>query len=241
MSLLGDQRTRLAAVMLTAVALIATVTAIFTGYLTLSVGDQYGHPGSAGWNLLNQGKSGNDASITVHHVIASDYGVHVVYSITMDAPNGRLSSDIVTKPIIDGTKVTDSTTDYMVATDDDKSAVRIASLGEPIPGGRTYGMNVAGFDANNKQNDLSIDVVEDQTPGTVEGGISFMTHPDPEAVHLLHGGYWVLGPQGTTFGVLPSGVIETMETPSYFMISPDQAIREITFEELVAFNEEQRQ
>ena len=99
--------------MLTAVALIATVTAIFTGYLTLSVGDQYGHPGSAGWNLLNQGKSGNDASITVHHVIASDYGVHVVYSITMDAPNGRLSSDIVTKPIIDGTKVTDSTTDYV--------------------------------------------------------------------------------------------------------------------------------
>jgi hypothetical protein len=93
-------------------------------------------------------------------------------------------------------------------------------------------MNVAGFDANNKQNDLSIDVVEDQTPGTVEGGISFMTHPDPEAVHLLHGGYWVLGPQGTTFGVLPSGVIETMETPSYFMISPDQAIREITFEDL---------
>ena len=198
-----------------------------------------GYPGSTGWQLLDQKKDVDGVSIHVHHVFASHNGIHVVYSANAVTGSGRLSPSVVTKHVTDGTLAADSTADRLVATDD-RAAVRIASIGKPAAGRTTYGMNVAGLDTNDSRASLSVDIMADETPGVVEEGISLISHPGPEAPYLLHGGYWVFGPHGTTFGILPSSVIATEETPSYFMIAPDGTIREITFDELVAFNEEHR-
>ena len=168
----------------------------------------------------------------VHHVFIYPHSIHAVYSVKAEAVGVRLGSASVTKVIKDGTVTADPVADHLVGTDG-RSAVRIASLGKPVPDISRYGMNVV-VNTDEGQADLSIDVIEPETPGVVEGGDIFMSNPDPEAAHLL-GDYDSVWPDGTTFSVVLSGVIPTEDTPSYFMINRDGAIREITFEEAVDF------
>ena len=247
-SLLGDPRTKWSAAVLIAVVLLVAGIVMVKNYVVRSVDDQAiatdvipqptglpGYPGSTGWKLLDLEKSSDQISVTVHHVIASHYGIYAVYSVKAKSPKTRLDSASVIKHIADGKMTTDPTTDFLLGTDG-RAAVHVASLGKPVPGVLRHGMNVA-VDTDKGTADLSLDVVEGETPGVVAEGVSFMTNP--EAANLHHGGYSGGGPQGVTFGVHPGSVITTDSTTSHFMISPDGAIREITFEELVAFNKEQ--
>lgn len=257
MSLLRDPSTQWSAALLIAVVLLVTGIVMVKTYAVRSVDDQaigmeidsrpaereeldqkesgpLGAPGSPGWKLLDLQKSADQISMTVHHVIASPHGIYAVYSVKVKSPNDHLDSTSVTRHIADGKMIADPTADYLVGADD-RATVRIASLGKPSPGVSRYGMNVA-VDTNKGTADISLDVVESETPGIVRGGVSFMTNP--EATYLLHGGYWVIGPQGTTFGVSPGSVIATEDKPSYFMISPEGALWKIKFKDLVDFNEQ---
>ena len=208
-------------------------------YLALSTDSQIspiGQAPSTGWQLLDQEKSADRVSIQVHHVVATHNGIHVIYSAKANATSGQLTSDVVARRVTDGTMTDDSIEDRLVATDG-VTAIRIVSLGKPVPGTTKYGMNLTGFDADDGMGGISIDIISDETPTVIEDDISLVSHPDPEVTNLLYGGYSVIGPNGTTFGILPGRVISAEHTPAYFMIAPGGMIREITFEELVAFNE----
>ena len=193
-----------------------------------------GYPGMTGWELLEGEKTNGQISITVHHVFAGEYGIHVVYSIEVEDPNGRLSPDVVTSHFVDGT-VTEPIADYLVATNG-KASVRVASLGKPASGGTTRGINVA-VDTDKGRTDLSLDVIRPERPGGFPGGSSMMSNRDPEVAHLL-GGYTASRPRVELFGVVASGVIPTEDAPSYFMIDSEGVIREVTVEEAAALRNE---
>ena len=197
-----------------------------------------GGSGITEWRFLNDEVRGGRFSLDVHHVIASHEGIFAVYSVNAVADGATLSSDIQVRRVTDGVVNSKLSADLLVSTGD-TAAVRIASLGAPTVGAKTYGMSLSGLGATDNQTPLSIGVVEDTTPDEVEGGVSIMTNPDPDVLDLLHGGYWVIGPQGTAFGILP-GVAGGEETPSYFKISPGGIVQQITFEELVDFNGQHR-
>ena len=196
-----------------------------------------GQPATTGWLLLDENKNRDGISIRVHHVIATNKGVYVIYSAKANALGGRLTLDVAARSVLDGTIREDSASDHLVATDD-VTAIRIASLGKPVPGTTNYGMNLSGLDTEDTAASISLNIIADETPGVVEDDISFMSHPSSHVAPLLNGAYSVVGPQGITFGILPQSIIAVAESaPSYFMIAPGGTIREITFEELVAFNE----
>ena len=225
------------AILFTLVLFVAGFVAAMA-YLAHSTDSQVspsGHVPFSGWQLLDQEKSDDRVSIQVHHVVATHSGIHVFYSVKANATSGRLSSNVVARRVIDGTMADDSVEDRLVATDG-VTAIRIASLGKPVPGTTKYAMNLTGFDADDGMGSISIDIISDATPTVIEDSISLVSHPDPVA-NLLYGGYSVIGPNGITFGILPGRVISAENTPAYFMIAPNGVIREITFEELVAFNE----
>ena len=261
MSLLRGPRTKVTVAVLVAVILVVAGIALVRGYSFLGddppistaggpgpaegrLVDQgesglRGDPGSTGWRWLEAKKSGDHVSIVVHHVAAYPLGIYAVYSVKTEALGVRLGSASATKLIKDGTVTAGPAVDYMVGTDG-RTSVRIASLGRPVPGVSRYGMNVV-VDTDKGRAGLSIDVIEPETPGVVDTSFSLMTNPDPEAAHLLGGRYEAYGPEGMLFGIVPNKVIPTEDTPTYFMISPDDgAIREITLEEAVAFHEERR-
>ena len=203
-----------------------------------------GHPGSIwwGWQILDHEGTGERIDVQVHHVIASRRGIHVVYSARADADSGQtLSSAVLTRRVIDGVVTGDPIDDYLVATNG-MAAVRIASIGMPVLGVTTYGMNLTGLDARDRADSFSIDVVADETPGVIEGTSSVRTNPDLEVAHLLDFAYSVTSRDGSTFGVRPRSVVETETTTYYFMLSRSgtagETLREITFDELVAFNRE---
>ena len=182
-----------------------------------------GHPGSIwwGWQILDNEGNGEGIDVQVHHIIASRRGIHVVYSARADADSGQtLSSTVLTRRVIDGVVTGDPVDDYLVATNG-RAAVRIASIGMPVLGVTTYGMNLTGLDARNRAATLSIDVVADETPGIIEGTSSVRTNPDLEVAHLLDFPYSVASGDGVTFGfgVRPRSVIETETSTYYFMLS----------------------
>ena len=157
---------------------------------------QSGIPGTIGYHLLDRSSSGDTTRITVHHVIASDKGIYVVYSAEATADDGELRNSVQTKSVLDGTEATDSSADILVATDG-KKAVRIASLGKPKTGWSEYAMKVAGLDSRDSQSSLSIDILMDPTPDVVEESISMMSHTGTRDTRLIAGGYMVTGsPEG---------------------------------------------
>ena len=197
-----------------------------------------GGAGVAKWQLVNDEVNSGGFSLDVHHVIASHDGIFAVYSVSADGDGASLSSDVQTRRVTDGVVDSMLSADLLVA-GGDGAAVRIASLGAPTAGARTYGMSLSGLSATNSQTSVSMEVLKDNTPNKVEDSVSIITNSAPDVPDLLHGGYWVVGPEGTTFGILPS-VAGGEATPSYYKISPGGTVQQITFEELVHFNQQHR-
>ena len=197
-----------------------------------------GGSGITEWRFLSDEVNGVGFSLKVHHVIASHEGIFAVYSVNAIADGATLSSDVQVRRVTDGVVDIEPSADLLVATGD-IAAIRIASLGAPTVGAKTYAMSLSGFSATNSQTPVSLELLEDNTPNEVEKGISIMTNPAPDVPSLLHGGYWVIGPQGTTFGILP-GVAGGEAIPSYFKISLGGTVQQFTFEEFVDFNQQPR-
>ena len=197
-----------------------------------------GSPGLTGWRMLSDEVSGGETSIKAHHVIATHNGIHVVYSAKASANGASLSPNVEVRRITDGVVDSALASQHLVATDH-TAAVRIVNLGEPTVGRTTYGMSLSGLDMAKSQTSVSLEVVEDDTPNVLEDGVSIMTNPDPNVANLLHGGNWVIGPQGITFGILPS-VVGGEQTPSYFKIDPNGTMQEISLDAFRAFNRQHR-
>ena len=233
--------------MLTALALLGIVMTLVFAVVAFGLADTnvppgsvktQGHPGYTGWRLTSEDANGSGFSIDVHHVIAGKLGIFVVYSARTLVDGVQLSPNVQTKRVTDGVASGQPSVDLLVATTDE-AAVRIASLGAPTAGATRYGMSVSGLSATSDVPALSLSVIEDETPNVVEGGVSFLTNTNPDVAHLLHDRYGVIGPQGITFGILPS-VAGGDSKPSYYKISPGGSIQEITVEELKAFNQQHR-
>ena len=195
-----------------------------------------GHSGTLGWEWLDSKKNNGQIPVTVHHVIASDYGIYFVYSLKTEDPDDRLGPEIVTKHISDGLIATVPAEEHLIGTDG-KVYVRIVSLGKPMTEVTTHGMNIA-VDTANGRSDISMDVIRDETPGVVEKRITMMSNPDPEVAYLLFSEYGsVTARSGTTFGVHPGFLIATQTTPAYFMINSNVEMRQITSQEVIAFTD----
>ena len=196
-----------------------------------------GDPGSLGWEWVEGKKSNGQISVAVHHVITVRSNMYVVYSVKVEDPNDHLGHAIVAKHISDGTIATGPTADHLIGTNG-KASVRIAQLGKVVSSVTMHGIYISA-DTSKGRSVLSIDFMKDETPGVVEEDTIMMTNPDLEVAHIYDGRYGGGGPTGETFGVNPGKVTGIESASTHFMISPekDGAIKQITVEEVVAFNE----
>ena len=221
------------------VCTLVVITLVSTKHPLTTSGDGQisGHPGSTGWRPITHEANIDGININIHHVIIAYGRIYVVYSTHTDGTDDSWTH-MTTKQITSGTTSAQPVEDYMVATNGSES-VRIADLGPSVLNREIYNMDLAMLDTNESLTYLSVDVVLDETPETIDRNVSIMTHPD--AVNLFYGEYSVIGPRGTTFGILSSRAIQAEDLPRYFMINPSGEIVEITFDDLVAFIVEHRQ